>query len=140
MNGDESGQLAVLTVGLVLVVFAVAGLAIDGTKAFLLQRSLQSSADAATVSAASEIDVRGYYASGGSRLRLRPNRARTMAARVLADRGTDADVEIAATRRSVGLTIRMEMPTGFLMLIGIDSIPVGASARARPLPQTLPGG
>jgi uncharacterized membrane protein len=51
----EHGQTTVLVVGLALVVFAVTGLAVDGTRAFLLRRTLQNVADASAVAAAGEI-------------------------------------------------------------------------------------
>jgi hypothetical protein len=57
MTSDERGQIAVLALGLALVVFAIAGLAVDGTRAFLARRSLQNLADAAALAGAGELDT-----------------------------------------------------------------------------------
>ena len=137
MTRDESGQLMVLTIGLALVVFAVAGLAVDGTKAFLARRALQHAADAATVAAASEVDVRTYYRSGGATVRLDAGDAERVAARVLAARGLSAITAIEADETSVAVVLRSESRTTFLRLAGIEVIPVAAEARAEPLPQPV---
>jgi len=44
-RADETGQVIVLALGLTLVAFAVAGIAVDGTRVFLARRSLQNLAD-----------------------------------------------------------------------------------------------
>lgn len=133
-SDDQSGHMTILTIGLTLVVFSIAGLAVDGTKAFLLRRSLQNAADSAAVSAASSIDARSYYASGGATVELDEARARIVASRVLERRGLGA-AEFSSEGDVVSIVLVGESPTSFLRLVGIENIPVGASASATPFPQ-----
>lgn len=135
---DEGGQLMVLTMGLTLVVFAIAGLAIDGTRALIAKRSMQSSADAAVVAAAAEIDRSHYYGSGGSQVRLEPSRAESVATRALAIRGLPVTAELVADQHLVTLVLRSQSPTSFLRLVGIDKIPVAVSSQASAFPQVVP--
>ena len=136
-RGDESGQLMVLTMGLALVVFAVAGLAIDGTSAFLIRRSLQNAADSAAVVGASQIDTSLYYGSGGSQVRLNSGRAEVAAIRSLEERGLRTTTELVAEGNMVTIVLRTGSPTTFLKLVGIDEIPVAVSATARPFSQVV---
>jgi uncharacterized membrane protein len=133
-HASESGQVTVLVLGLALVSFATAGLAVDGTRAFLLRRTLQNAADGATLAAASEVDTTSYYASGGGRVALDVEAARRTAARWLGLRGIGADASIEATAASVRVVLRSEMPTGFLGIVGIDRVPVAAESRSEPIP------
>ena len=137
---DESGQLMVLTMGLTLVVFAVAGLAIDGTRAFVLRRSLQNTADSAAVAASAEIDTSVYYSSGGSQVRLDERRAESVAVESLNVRGFAADAELVADEHIVTVVLRSESRTTFLKLVGIDNIPVVVTSSARAFPQAVPNG
>lgn len=132
LRSDESGQVLVLVVGLALVAFASAGLAVDGTRAFLLRRSLQNSADAAATAAASTIDEATIYSSGS--VALDADRARLVALNMLQRRrlpqGTDLDLEVTVDGVSLGLTSRL--PTSFLGLVGLDSVPVAVVSEAAP--------
>ena len=134
MRGGDEGQVTVLVVGLSLVAFAVAGLAIDGTRAFLARRTLQNAADSSALAGASEIDQRAYYLSGGRIVELQPASAREVAARWLSRRGVTARAVVAADERAVRVRLADEVETSFLGLVGIRRIPVGAEAIAEPLP------
>jgi Putative Flp pilus-assembly TadE/G-like len=89
MELTEQGQTTILVVGLALVVFAVAGLAVEGTRAFLFRRTMQNIADSSVLAAAGEIDQSRYYASGGRVLRLDPTQADETARQWLNRRGID---------------------------------------------------
>ena len=130
---SESGQVTVLVLGMALVAFAVGGLAVDGTRAFLLRRTLQHAADGASLAAASELDTTSYYASGGNRIELDLAPARRTAERWLGLRGIDASVAIEVSPDAVNVVLRSEMPTSFLGLVGVDRVPVAASARSEPV-------
>jgi uncharacterized membrane protein len=134
MSTRERGQATVLVVGLALVAFAVAGLAVDGSRAFLLRRSLQNSADAAAVAAASEVDPRSYYSSGGEVVELDADAALAEAKTLLRARGSTGRVGIDADQDGVTIVVRADLPTTFLGVVGIGSIPVAVEARARPIP------
>jgi Flp pilus assembly protein TadG len=129
---DQRGQVTVMALGLALVAFAVAGLATDGTRAFLLRRTLQNAADSAALAGASELDTDVYYSSGGRETVLDPSRARSVALEWLGRRGLSARSAIAATPTEVSVSLRDEVRTAFLALVGIDRIPVAVSALARP--------
>jgi hypothetical protein len=133
MKTDQSGQVTVLVLGLALVTFAVAGLAVDGTRAFLLRRTLQNAADSSALAAAGELDRRGYYAGSGHETELDPGRARVMAVRWLTTRGIKAGFTIGAEPEGVRVRLRSRMPTSFLGLVGIRSVTVAVEAVAEPL-------
>lgn len=129
----EAGQVTVLVLGLALVCFAIAGLAVDGTRVFLARRTLQNAADAAATAGAGELDRRAYYRSGGRAVILDPEAARRTAARWLAARGVTSDAAIAADVASVSVSLRDEVPTSWLGLVGVGEIPVAVVARSRPI-------
>lgn len=130
---NERGQATVLVIGLSLVVFSIAGLAVDGTRAFLFRRSLQNSADAAALAAAAELDQAAYYASGGEVAVLDENAARRSAAEWLQRRGLPLKAEVATAPDRVEVVVRGAVPTTFLSLAGITELPVAARADASPI-------
>lgn len=140
MRRDEKGSVAVLVLGLALVCFAVSGLALDGTKVFLMRRALQNSADAAAVSGANQIDVGAYYRSGGAVVRLQPDEAERVAAGAIVRRGLPVSVELIASDGAMQVELRSEVPTTFLKLVGIGSIEVAARGTAEPFPLEVPIG
>jgi uncharacterized membrane protein len=129
---DERGQTTVLVVGMSMVVFAVAGLAVDGTKAFLMRRTLQSAADAAALAGAGELDQGLLYSSGGRRLRLDPLSARLTAIRFLELRGLPGRADVSTTGERVVVRLRSEVSTSFLRIIGVGKLPVAVEAGSAP--------
>jgi Flp pilus assembly protein TadG len=130
---DQRGQVTILVLGLSMVAFAVAGIAVDGTRAFLMRRTLQNAADASALAGAGELDVDAYYASGGRRLVLDPLAAKQMATTLLEQRDLVVVPTIAADQERVAVVLRTKVDTMFLRLIGIDNLAVAAQADARPL-------
>ena len=137
-NHSESGQVAVLVLGLALVAFAVAGIAVDGTRAFLYRRTLQNAADAAALSGAAEIDQRDYYASGGEDVLIDEPAARAEVRRMLGLRGIRVSATAAIDTGGVTVVLRGNVPTSFLGIVGIESIPVAVESRAEPFPGDAP--
>lgn len=133
---SEAGQISVMALGLALITFAVAGLAVDGTKAFLLRRTLQNAADAAALAGSGGLDAESYYSSGGRRVELDPEVARRTALDLLNGRGLEGQVSIDAEAAGVQVTLRSEARTTFLSLVGIRSLPVAVVARAEPVAGT----
>jgi hypothetical protein len=129
---NELGQVAVLVLGLAAVAFAVAGIAIDGTRAMLFRRTLQDVADAAVLAGASAVDQDAYYRSGGQAVTIDAEAARTEVARILAARGIEASAQIDADVDGVSIVLRGDIPSTFLGVVGIESIPVAIEARAAP--------
>lgn len=122
-----------LVLGMVLVCFAVAGLAVDVTRAALLRRTLQSAADAAVEVGASQIDAAHYYAAGGRSHALDADAARAAAAVALASRREVETVRLGATRRGVTVVVGGRTRTAFLRLIGIGHLRVTAEAAGEPV-------
>lgn len=136
---EERGQATVMLLGLALLAFAVAGLAVDGTRAFIHRMSLQNAADAAARAGASEIDAAAYYRSGGRRVTLDPEGATATAVRFLDYRRLGAaDAGVSVENGGVYVTIRSEVTTSFLGLVGIGSIPVAVESRAEPVAGDAP--
>ncbi|MFN2524752.1 MAG: pilus assembly protein TadG-related protein [Actinomycetota bacterium] len=129
----QEGQVTVLVLGFALVCFAVAGLAVDGTRAFLLRRTLQSKADAAALAGASEIDVVEYYETGGESVVLEPTAARTVAEQWLAERPVHTSSEVEVTPEGIAIVMRGYVRASFLSLVGIDRVDVAVQARAEPV-------
>lgn len=134
-RSNEDGQVTLLAMGLTLVVFAVAGLAVDGTRAFIARRSLQNLADGIAVSSAAELNTDMYYRSGGASVVVDPERAETAAAQIMRGRGLQARVRFVADEQGVEISLVAETRTTWLRLVGIESIPVSATSRAEPFPQ-----
>ncbi len=126
----EEGQALPLVLGLALLTFAIAGLAVDGTRAFLFRRTLQSAADAAALAGASEIDTARFYGSGGRVRVLSDEAARRAARRSLQLRALGASSVVTADDRGVSVALRDSVPTTFLGIVGIGRLPVAVTARA----------
>jgi hypothetical protein len=137
--GEEQGQTSILVVGLAIVVFAVAGLAVDGTRAFLFRRTLQNIADSSVLAAAGDISQTRYYSSGGRVVQLDPMQAHDTATQWLSRREIDLGVTIHTDQNGVSVAARGALHSTFLALIGIDRIPVQVNAAARPLAGRPPG-
>lgn len=137
MSDRETGQVAVFVVGMALVAFAVAGVAVDGTRAWLYRRTLQNAADAASLAGAAQLDRSSFYDSGGRALTLAAPAARAAAIRWLDLRGIDARAQVHAHDGGVRVVLRGEVRAGLLGLAGIDTIPVAVEADSEPLSRRL---
>lgn len=129
---NERGQVTILALGLCVVGFAIAGLAVDGGRFWVLRRGLQGAADAAAASGATALDVASYHSSGGVTQRLDPRLARGEATAILDARGLPSSMEISATHGVVRVRVRARLRTSFLSLVGVRTLPVVAEATARP--------
>ncbi|MDQ3953540.1 MAG: pilus assembly protein TadG-related protein [Actinomycetota bacterium] len=133
---NERGQTTVLVLGMALLAFAVAGLAVDGTRAWLWRRTLQNAADAAALAGAGELDRAAYYGSGGRDVALNEGSSERVAAQWLARRTLDATARVDASAERVTVELRGSVPTTFLSIAGIRTIPVAVRADAAPTPGT----
>jgi hypothetical protein len=89
----EGGQMAVFLLGLVVLILMVLGLGWDASNWFLGHRALNNLADGAAIAAASEVDVRVFYASGGRRVELSERAAAATVRRYLDDVAGDSGVD-----------------------------------------------
>jgi uncharacterized membrane protein len=136
VGGSQSGQVTILILGLAVVCMAIAGIAVDGTRAFLYRRTLQSAADASALAGAAEIDRSQYYSTGGRTVTLQLDQARHAAERWLSARALPARAEIDADGTAVRVTLRGEVTTTFLNLIGVGQLPVAVESVAEPIAGT----
>lgn len=133
LQREEAGQTTLLVLGFALLVFAVAGLAVDGTKAFLFRRSLQNAADSSALAGAGQLDASAFYSSGGRVVVLSPTEARAAALEWIGKRGLPVNAAVAADPTGVRVVLRGRVATSWLAMVGLSSIPVAAEARAEPL-------
>ena len=122
-----------LVLGMALLAFAVAGLAVDGTRAWLFRRTLQNAADAAALAGAGELDRSEYYGSGGRDVVLDATASERRAVQWLTSRAVGARATVDATTERVSIELRGVVPTTFLSLAGIHSIAVAVRADAAPI-------
>ena len=117
---------------------AVAGLAIDGGVLLDERRELQSTADGAARAGASQLDMARLRASGGSDVQLdatlATRTAQAYVAQALARGGRDwstpPGIQVDVSGRRIHVLVQVRMPTAFLRIAAIDSVPVEASAVA----------
>lgn len=133
MKRDERGQMLPLVAGFTLIVFAVAGVAVDGARLWLLRRGLQASADAAAIAAGAQLDADPFYARGGTGLVLDRDAATAAAQRVLASRKLATRSAITLEGDVVRVEVRGLLRTSFLSLVGVKELPVVAGATASPV-------
>lgn len=135
---SERGQVTVMALGLALISFVMSGLAIDGTKAFLLRRTLQNAADSASLAGAGEVDRHAYYRSRGKALELSPQDAARTARTYLELRQIDARVSLEVMEDDVSVVLRGSSDTLFLGLVGISEVPVAVESNAAAIAGELP--
>lgn len=111
-----------------MVVFGIVGVAVDGTRAFVFRRTLQSAADAAALAGAGELDTQRYYSTRGRSVSLDPGSAEATAHKLLALRGLGAQTHVRVAEDRVTVTLRSTIPTLFLRVVGVTKLPVAAEA------------
>lgn len=130
---NERGQTTVLVLGMALLAFALAGLAVDGTRAWLYRRTLQNAADSAALAGAGELNRVAYYDSGGERVVLDEAASEQVAIRWSTARVAGARAVVESTPERVVVEMRGTVPTTFLSLAGIEHIEVAVRADAAPI-------
>jgi hypothetical protein len=95
--------MTVFLIGLVVLILMVLGLGWDASNWFLAHRALNNLADGAAIAAASEVDVRAFYASGGRRVELAEGLAAATVRRYLDDVAGDSGVDAVSVA-----TVRVE--------------------------------
>jgi hypothetical protein len=123
----EAGSVTAFTLILVLAVVAFAGLVLDGGLAVSAKVAAIDAAQSAARAGAQELDLQALRATGG--LRLDPARAQATARDWLARAGATGTV--TATPDTVTVTVTARSRTQLLQLVGVEAIPVAATATAQ---------
>ena len=128
--GEADGGQVLIMVALMMVgLVGVVGLVSDGGLVFSQRRDLQNVADAAAAAGAMQIDEAAYRADG--LVVLDETLARQAAALYLDSEGVTYSVSVSPDR--VDVEVSRQATTGFLRVLGIDSVTVNASASALPV-------
>jgi Flp pilus assembly protein TadG len=127
----EDGQVLVLIIGFLLLIFLLFTLAVDASQALIARRSLNDALDGAALAAVSELDEGAYYATG--EISLAQNAARQTALSYLERLGIprlEARVEFPGPDR-IQVTGRMRVRTTFLGLLGMSDPTVASQVTVR---------
>ncbi|HLG72493.1 MAG TPA: Tad domain-containing protein [Chloroflexota bacterium] len=131
LTGGLPGQAVVWAAVMMPMFLAVVGLAIDGGVAMKAQRQLQSVADGAARAGAMQIDQKAYRASSGGALQLDPAKAKQAAAQYVSAQAPDVSGDVTADPQQVVVSLKQQIPTTFIQIVGIDHMEVDAVAPAR---------
>lgn len=126
----EPAQALVWVAVMLPLFLSVIGLAFDGGMLFNARRSLQSVADGAARIGAMQVDQTAVRAGGA--VVLDPIMAREAASAYLARQRPGLNGTVAADPQQVVVQVRRDIPTGFIQLVGVETIPVDAVATGRP--------
>ncbi|MDP2949754.1 MAG: pilus assembly protein TadG-related protein [Chloroflexota bacterium] len=128
-SADEGGQVIVMVAITMVGLVAVVGLVSDGGLVFAQRRDLQNVADAAALAGAMQVDEGAYRASGS--VVLDEQAAYRAAVGYLEDEG-GLDYSVVVRPAGVEVAVSRQASTGFLRVVGIDSVEIGAKATAEP--------
>jgi len=113
----ERGQTLVVVAVMIVVLIAFLGLVIDGGNVYAQRRQLQNAADAAALAGARAQLLKGTAAVASA------------ASQYATANGADG-CEVVTTTNTVTANVSKTVETFFVRVVGINSMPVGASATA----------
>jgi len=126
----DRGSASVFVVGMIVVLFALAGLVADGGRALNARVEIMDNAEQAARSGANQIDDASLRGSGTAR--IDPVAARAKAIEFLSVRGYDpARMTVTADANTVSVEVHETVPTSLLQLAFIDDFEVEGTATAR---------
>ncbi|MEZ4673280.1 MAG: pilus assembly protein TadG-related protein [Caldilineaceae bacterium] len=125
---DEQGGALVYFVGVIMLIFAMAGIALDTSNAYAQRRQMQIAADAAALAGARALALE----QGASQVSFDVNDMAT------ANGATGANWTLHNSDHNVEVVAHRQVDTFFTKLFGIDSITVNAVAEAGYVPVTTP--
>lgn len=126
---DERGSASVFIVGMAITLVVVAGLVVDGGGALNERMTLADNVEAAAVAGAQATDELRYRRDGV--LVVDEAAAEQRAREVLASHGYDV-VQVSVSPDLESVTVRAEdtVQTKMLLLIGLDTFTISATATA----------
>ena len=137
----QSGQVLVWLALLMPLLIGIAGLAIDGATVFTARRELQSVADGAARAGATQVDLSSLRAGDGTTLQLvqgNGSHTATGIATAYLQARAQTDVhwpnglrwQVAVSGPQVSIVVQADVPTAFLRIAHVDSVPIDAAASA----------
>jgi uncharacterized membrane protein len=139
-SAGEEGQALILLLGLVGLILMVLGLGWDASNWFLGHRALDNLADGAAVAAASDVDLRAFYASDGREITLSDQQALATVRRYLTDAAGDSGLERVSVRSvrvqrvasgpRVTVEVQAATPVAFLAYLSVVAPEMVGSATA----------
>jgi Flp pilus assembly protein TadG len=136
---SEEGSVTLWLLGLVLIILAMGGLAIDLWRGFNERRALAGIADSAAIAGAAALDEAAFRNHGN--VRLEPAAAESLAARsVRGQSDTAAMTGFSATADSDQVTVVVQgsVDLTLLRLMSSDQGPLRISVRATVAPRGSP--
>jgi uncharacterized membrane protein len=128
---DERGQYAVWFLLMIPLVLALIGLVVDGGNMYRWYRRAQIAADTAAQAAAHEVDAAHFAAT--NEVVLEPDAMEV--AQYYATRNSGGRVyitQISVSNGMVRVVGQAHVPTIFMRAVGVENMPVGIVAYARP--------
>ena len=129
-----------LLIGLIGLILMVLGLGWDASNWFLGHRALDNLADGAAIAAASDVDVRAFYASGGQEITVSSDLAHATVQRYLVEVAGDSGLEgvraesIRVERLAAGPRVTVELrastPAAFLGILHVVAPEMAGTATA----------
>lgn len=132
LHYQETGQALVWVAVMLPLFLSIIGLSIDAGTIFDARRELQNVADSAARAGAMQIDQTAYRQSSGATVTLDPGAARAAADEYMASQGQGLSATVDVGSTSVVVQVSRSVPTGFLRLVGIDTVHITATAPAVP--------
>ena len=137
MRRAQAAQALVWLTLCLPVLIGVAGLAIDAGLALSARRELQSLTDGAARAGATRIDLVLLRRSGGDQVELNTADAYAAANLYLDERvpnepliGSELERRVDVAPQRVQVALQVTVPTAFMRIVRIESVPIGATADA----------
>lgn len=130
LRDDERGSVSVLLIAIVVVLVVIVGLVVDSSGKYQATQAAQMTA--ASAARAGTNAVAGQAVIDGT-LELNGTAAQVAAQRYLTAAGLEGHVTVVGD--TITVTVKDTYTTRFLSLIGINSLPVGATSSARIITQ-----
>ena len=129
-TAGDAGAVAVILVLLTPVLFALAGLVLDGGRAITARQRAADIAEQAARAGVDALDVATLRATGSDTIDADP--AREIACRYVAAAAPGAGCAVRVGLDSVTVEVTTRTPTVLLRLIGVDSLRADSTATAAP--------
>lgn len=127
MRRDERGQVTAFVAGVMLALFVMGGLVIDGGYALAARRRAINEANEAARAGAQAVDLAEYRSTGA--FDLDPAAAVAAVHAYLAPTGHEATVKVVGDR--VQVRVAISQPMALLRVIGIGELVVSGVGEAR---------